>query len=186
MASHVQVVSTDEGADCRPAFALGTTQDTTACKADEAALQADASLDREHEGTGLGLALVRRLAELHGGSVTVESEVGKGSRFTIALPYHAPSPAEATSEAPLIVPPTTATSEIGGDTVRGRILLVEDNEANIGALSDHLRARGYQVFSARDGHEALALLDEVRPQIILSAVKHGRTLREYTVGATST
>ena len=50
-------------------------------------IQLDSSLSRQYEGTGLGLALVRRLADLHGGSVTVESEVGQGSCFTITLPY---------------------------------------------------------------------------------------------------
>jgi signal transduction histidine kinase len=49
-------------------------------------VQVDSSLNRQHEGTGLGLALVQRLTDLHGGSVQVESEVGKGSRFTIELP----------------------------------------------------------------------------------------------------
>jgi PAS domain S-box-containing protein len=47
--------------------------------------QADASLSRRHEGTGLGLALVRRLVELHGGDVAVESELGKGTTFTVTL-----------------------------------------------------------------------------------------------------
>ena len=50
-------------------------------------VQLDSSLSRQYAGTGLGLALVRRLAELHGGSVSVESEVGKGSRFTVSLPW---------------------------------------------------------------------------------------------------
>ncbi|PDV97505.1 response regulator [Candidatus Chloroploca asiatica] len=50
-------------------------------------IQLDSSLSRQHEGTGLGLALVRRLVELHGGSVSVTSELGKGSCFTVALPY---------------------------------------------------------------------------------------------------
>jgi len=50
-------------------------------------VQLDSSLSRQHEGTGLGLALVSRLAELHGGSVTVESEVGQGSRFVVSLPW---------------------------------------------------------------------------------------------------
>ncbi len=59
-------------------------------------IQLDSSLTRQHEGTGLGLALVRRLAELHGGSIRVESTPGLGSQFTIALPYlpvthHTPS-----------------------------------------------------------------------------------------------
>ena len=49
--------------------------------------QVDSSLSRKHEGSGLGLALVRRLAELHGGTVGVESELGVGSRFSVRLPY---------------------------------------------------------------------------------------------------
>ncbi len=49
-------------------------------------VQLDSGLNRQHEGTGLGLALVQRLTDLHGGSVQVESEVGKGSRFTVNLP----------------------------------------------------------------------------------------------------
>jgi signal transduction histidine kinase len=48
--------------------------------------QLDGSLAREHEGTGLGLALVQRLAELHGGSVSVESRLGHGSRFVVSIP----------------------------------------------------------------------------------------------------
>jgi PAS domain S-box-containing protein len=50
-------------------------------------IQLDARLARQYEGTGLGLAMVRRLTELHGGSVTVQSVVGQGSRFTVCLPW---------------------------------------------------------------------------------------------------
>jgi signal transduction histidine kinase len=56
--------------------------------------QIDSSLARQHEGTGLGLALVRRLAELHGGYVDVDSEPNKGSRFTIVLPTIPPPRSE--------------------------------------------------------------------------------------------
>ena len=54
--------------------------------------QLDTRLAREHAGTGLGLALVRSLAELHGGRADVESEPGKGSRFRVALPWRRPAP----------------------------------------------------------------------------------------------
>jgi signal transduction histidine kinase len=50
-------------------------------------VQLDARLGRKYEGTGLGLALVRRLSELHGGSVSIESTPGQGSRFTVLLPW---------------------------------------------------------------------------------------------------
>ena len=50
-------------------------------------VQVDSALNRQYEGTGLGLALVKQIVELHGGQVMVESEVGKGSCFTVALPY---------------------------------------------------------------------------------------------------
>ena len=49
-------------------------------------VQVDSKLNRQFEGTGLGLALVQKLTDLHGGSVMVESEIGKGSQFTINLP----------------------------------------------------------------------------------------------------
>lgn len=54
-------------------------------------IQVDSSLSREYEGTGLGLALVLHLSQLHGGSVSLESEVGKGSRFTVSLPQDRPT-----------------------------------------------------------------------------------------------
>jgi signal transduction histidine kinase len=53
-------------------------------------VQLDAGLSRQYEGTGLGLALVRRMAELHGGSVSVESNPNQGSRFTVSLPRSQP------------------------------------------------------------------------------------------------
>jgi signal transduction histidine kinase len=56
--------------------------------------QLDSSLTRQHAGTGLGLVLARRMAELHGGTVQVESTPGAGSRFTITLPWSPGRPAD--------------------------------------------------------------------------------------------
>ena len=53
-------------------------------------VQLDSGLARKHEGTGLGLALVRRLVELHGGAVGVQSKPGEGTRFTVTLPLRRP------------------------------------------------------------------------------------------------
>ena len=259
-------------------------------------VQLDSRLSRQHEGTGLGLALVHRLTELHGGGVTVASELGKGSCFTVALPYTPPAPLEtlrrsATASLPMhsavviedvdtageqlvrylqelhihavvhpqgegaleqvanlrpdvilldlqmpgqsgwdvlrqlkadpqlhaipviivsvvdertkglaagaaeyLVKPTSreairrALGVVGAGPetaheamiiavpltpppVNERILLVEDNEININAISDYLQDRGYHVVVARNGREALARVDEARPDVILMDIQ---------------
>ena len=149
-------------------------------------IQLDSSLNRQHEGTGLGLALVRRLAELHGGSVTVASEPGKGSRFTIALPYAPPElmAAQQLASAFPFVEERALHLEVAGPEMacvappsaaprpaNGRILLVEDNEINIIAIGTYLQDRGYHVEVARNGREALASVGEARPDVVLMDIQ---------------
>src|SRR6185503_4216818 len=68
-------------------------------------VQVDSGLNRQQEGTGLGLALVQKLTDLHGGSVEVESEVGKGSRFTINLAFNRAEIAKLrSSQSPIVIP----------------------------------------------------------------------------------
>jgi PAS domain S-box-containing protein len=135
--------------------------------------QLDSNLSRQHEGTGLGLALVRRLAELHGGSVAVESTPGVGSCFTIALPYaregppaadHAP---DATAEAIRPISPASMAAERAG----GLILLVEDHEANINVIGAYLRSNSHQVIVARNGYEAIERAEEAQPDLILMDIQ---------------
>jgi signal transduction histidine kinase/ActR/RegA family two-component response regulator/PAS domain-containing protein len=132
-------------------------------------VQIDSSLSREHEGTGLGLSLVYRLAEMHGGSVAVESEVGQGSRFTVSLPWSEESleteeqeskKAEAGDEPPTSLPPSAPL-----------LLLADDNEANIATLTSYLRHKGYQIVVARNGAEAIERAREMRPALILMDVQ---------------
>jgi len=133
-------------------------------------VQIDASLARLYEGTGLGLALVGRFAEMHGGSVSVESEVGKGSRFTVSLPWAEKyqtlnNISSVNNKVSCSVPEKLKTRPLPS------ILLVEDNENNILCMSDYLRINGYKVRVARNGKEAIESVQEKPPALILMDIQ---------------
>ena len=111
--------------------------------------QLDARLAREHGGSGLGLSLARGMTELHGGRIEVESEPGRGSRFSVVLPWRTPErrPVRAREAAPV----PSASLAPGS----GRILLVEDDADNRTILSEFLEAQGFDVESVATGREAL-------------------------------
>ena len=131
--------------------------------------QIDSGLDREYSGTGLGLSLVRRLVELHGGSVTVASSFGLGSRFTVALPWDPQTtpvaiPGSAGKLQPQIHPVVVA----GPSQL---ILIAEDNEILLDMLADFLAAQNYRVARRHDGSELLAGIADVRPNLILMDIQ---------------
>ena len=130
-------------------------------------IQIDNTLSRQNNGTGLGLALVKRIVELHGGQVTVTSELGVGSCFTIDLPcqFSPPTSSQAEQqEQSILYPP----SEVAASPV---ILLAEDNEANVKTTSRYLIAKGYRVLLARTGDEAVALAQSEHPNLILMDIQ---------------
>jgi PAS domain S-box-containing protein len=132
-------------------------------------MQLDSGLNRAHEGTGLGLSLVYRLTEMHGGSVSVESELGKGSRFTISLPWQHNLDELLAAEEPtarLQATPSILVHQQG--TV---ILLVDDNPTIIETLCDYLEAKGYQVIAAHNGIQAIDKTKEIFPDIILMDIQ---------------
>ncbi|MDQ3247613.1 MAG: PAS domain S-box protein [Chloroflexota bacterium] len=140
-------------------------------------VQLDSRLGRQHEGTGLGLALVYRMVELHGGSVVVESEVGQGSRFSVLLPCPDRLLSDGVSDLqpvaslqlPPVLPPTlVAPPEQPAARADGPlILLAEDNAVTVRTIVDYLTFKNYQVEIAGDGVQALAKARKRKPALIL-------------------
>ncbi|CAN1212455.1 histidine kinase [Tumidithrix helvetica PCC 7403] len=137
-------------------------------------IQIDGALNRKYEGTGLGLALVKGIVELHGGKVGLSSEVGIGSRFTVDLPCDNRSllSPEVTND---INPDRNSTlretEETVGELKSPLILLAEDNEANISTISSYLGAKGYRMLLAKNGQEAIAMTKASLPDLILMDVQ---------------
>jgi PAS domain S-box-containing protein len=113
--------------------------------------QIDSGLARKFEGTGLGLAMVKLLAELHGGTVAVESAVGEGSCFAVWLPARAPK--ELPDAPPAAAP--CARSAVPGSTRAA--LVVDDDPRSAGLIRVQLEAEGFTVLQAPSAEEALVL-----------------------------
>ncbi|MEP0806693.1 MAG: PAS domain S-box protein [Chloroflexota bacterium] len=131
-------------------------------------VQLDSNLARQAGGTGLGLALVAKMAAMHGGSAGVESEPGKGSRFTIRLPW----------ESALVTGPLAEwktgklkPEQKHPENQRHTILLVEDTEEVILLMRDYLEYNGFKVAVAPNGVEGVAQAEAVQPSLILMDVQ---------------
>jgi len=120
--------------------------------------QVDSSLTRAHGGLGIGLALVKRLVELHGGGVAAYSPgPEQGSEFVVRLPALA-------AVAPESVPAKAAPKE---EPAAHRILVVDDNPDSVDSLALLLKLRGNAVASARSGEAALEVAEAFRPDLVL-------------------
>jgi PAS domain S-box-containing protein len=115
--------------------------------------QVDSSLARRFEGTGLGLAMVKLLAELHGGAVGVESAVGEGSRFTVWLPLRA---AVAEGVASVKAPPAPRGEALAGTRAA---LVIEDDFKSAELIRLQLEAEGFTVLHAPSAEAALGLAE---------------------------
>ena len=122
--------------------------------------QADRSLERAQSGLGVGLTLVRRLVEAHGGRVEARSEgVGKGSEFIVRLPVLAEPPA-------LVAAPQAGNQE--GDVVTGlRILVADDNEDSADLFAMYFEMMGNEVHTTYDGVAAVEEAERFMPDAVL-------------------
>jgi signal transduction histidine kinase/DNA-binding response OmpR family regulator len=121
--------------------------------------QVDSGANRTQQGTGLGLALTRSFAALHGGEVRVESEPGKGSRFTIDIPVDAHS--RRVSAAPV-----AGVTEVAGDHSVPLVLIVEDDPASAELLARQVARGGFRTKVARNGKDALTMVHALKPDAI--------------------
>jgi PAS domain S-box-containing protein len=132
-------------------------------------IQLDSNLNRKYAGTGLGLVLVKQIAELHGGYVSIDSEVGKGSCFKITIP-----------QTHLKFGESLITNNINDLMIDQSpfslhrtplILLAEDNEVNINTFSSYLTTKGYRILLAQNGKDAIDLAQNYHPDLILMDVQ---------------
>ena len=140
--------------------------------------QAEGSTSRDYGGTGLGLAVTKKLVGLHGGKVWVESKIGEGSRFIFTLPI-AEGEAESILEKSSLLTnkitnntdnTTSPNESLPSPSVHGqfKVLIVDDEPVNLQVLINHLSLKDYAVTPANSGPEALALLETgFKPDIIL-------------------
>ncbi len=146
-------------------------------------VQIDGSLSRRYEGTGLGLPMVKEIVELHGGSITLDSELNQGATFEVHLPL---SPAPATEARQVIrqggtersqnftelfapdgAAPTNVARTVPEDA---DTVLIVDDSADILAVLRSVLAPDYRVLEAEDGEEGLKIAREQDPALILSDV----------------
>jgi adenylate cyclase len=119
--------------------------------------QADSSTARQYGGTGLGLAITRKLARMMGGDVTVTSEPGNGSVFTVRLPGSAEAQARSS---------TSSSDSPHSSSTADCVLVIDDDATARELIADHLKAEGFSAVTAAGGIEGLKLAKELRPTAI--------------------
>ncbi|PDW03296.1 hypothetical protein CJ255_09630 [Candidatus Viridilinea mediisalina] len=144
-------------------------------------VQIENEFQQQHKGSGLGLALVAQLTELHGGGLSVSSNVGEGSQFTISLPWlgdeqekqaHNGQFSEAGNEQTMLALPPR--EEHARAAQSAPLLLIEDHQPTAQMLNDLFSHYAYNVLIAQSGEEALACMRESLPGLVITDIRlHG-------------
>lgn len=130
--------------------------------------QLDSSLARDCEGTGLGLALVLRLAQLHQGTVALASSPDVGSCFTVWLPWRESSPDSVPCQSPEAAKRLAAAPGFGSmDAGKRNALVIEDNQHAAELISLQLKSAGFQIMHATSATQALDILASGLPMLIV-------------------
>ncbi len=117
--------------------------------------QVDGSLSRRHEGTGLGLALTKRLVELHGGAISVRSAPGEGSTFTVRMPIAVREETDA--------PPISNLEPREANSEHPLILIIEDDDPTAELIAAYLDSAGYETARAANGEEGIQMARALKP-----------------------
>ncbi len=138
-------------------------------------VQLDGTFTRRHPGTGLGLSLVSRMVEMHGGHISVTSVVGEGSRFILSFPVSSALAAEAEhapQDAELPAVDISAVAPHSGEPASPRMILVaDDHETNAEMLSEYLKLKGYDIIIAKDGKEAVEQAIQHHPAVVIMDIQ---------------
>ncbi len=130
-------------------------------------VQADVSTTRQYGGTGLGLAISKKMCQMMGGDITVSSEVGKGSTFTVKLPAIVVSK-QARTAMPSLLAGSKKHKHITDKKIKyGKILIIEDDPTASEMMSHYLKEEGYDITIAATGEDGLKIAREQHPAIII-------------------
>jgi signal transduction histidine kinase len=127
--------------------------------------QADSSTTRKYQGSGLGLSITRQLCEMMGGTIGVESELGKGATFIVDVPL----PIEANAllgQTAAVYDQDMDEAEESLDAAGNHIVMIDDDPAFLDIMARTMRREGYSVHTAHDADTGFKLLQKVKPQVI--------------------